>query len=86
MDELGHARLAEFGLASISNETRSFNPSAVGNMKETARWMAPELLGSRFLDPNATLSTKASDIYAFGMVVIEVIAYYARSFKGSQSL
>ena len=76
IDKLGHARLADFGLASISDESL-WSPS---NLRKTARWMSPELLNT---DPAVAEPTTASDIYAFAMVVIEVIPLDAPSFKVS---
>ena len=68
IDENRHACLADFGLltfaADPTNSTAStFTPSIRG----TTRWMSPEL----FADGQ---STKESDRYALGMVILEVLS------------
>ena len=59
VDRNGHARLTDFGLASIN--------SALINRTEgrTMRWTAPEVLKGGKITPEA-------DIFSFGMIVIEV--------------
>ncbi|KDQ57341.1 hypothetical protein JAAARDRAFT_79069 [Jaapia argillacea MUCL 33604] len=69
IDDEGHARLSDFGLAGFVDVTRdmSASTSRIGSM----RWMAPELLfpekfGLRFR------RTPATDVYSFGCVCTEV--------------
>jgi len=66
IDSDSRARLSDFGLASIlpDSQPSESTPSSGG----TVRWMAPELLKS------GTDITKASDMYAFGVVIFEVRA------------
>jgi serine/threonine protein kinase len=78
VDDSGHARLADFGLASISAEgNSSFSmSSSVGTARESPRWLSPEIIGAESSD--AGRPTKQSDVYAFAMVVIQVIAPIVR--------
>ncbi|KAG8701822.1 hypothetical protein FRC08_003882 [Ceratobasidium sp. 394] len=64
----GTCRLVDFGLAKLSEESLGVSTtSAIG----TARWMAPELVDPGHSD-KAPL-TYASDIYALGMTILEVM-------------
>ncbi|KAJ6453973.1 kinase-like domain-containing protein [Mycena sanguinolenta] len=67
VDDDGHTRLADFGLAGfIDSETSGKSSTRSG----TTRWMAPELLCP---PPGASFRrTFASDIWAFGCVVCEI--------------
>jgi serine/threonine protein kinase len=66
IDDEGHARLADFGLITIS-ETQNFNITlSLAGDKGSSRWMAPELFGG------GVRKSRASDIYAFGMTILEV--------------
>jgi len=58
IDDSGHARITEFGLARV---TRSVSHQNV----HTARWTAPEVL-------NEGPHSKESDVFSFAMVMIEV--------------
>jgi len=73
VDNSGHIRIADFGMTFITSDPRSVNVSADGTQHNSSRWMSPELL-----DPNhnsvTDLPTKACDLYAFGMVAIEVFS------------
>jgi len=63
VDDTGHARLTDFGLAAVTPEVGS-----AGSIKDghAVRWAAPEVL-----DKGRSVS-KESDVYSFAMVVIEV--------------
>ena len=63
MDDTGHARLTDFGLAAITSDSGS-----AGSITEShaIRWAAPEILDRK--QP----VNKESDVYSFSMVVIEV--------------
>lgn len=65
VDESGNARITDFGLATIARDSNSLtnNSNDQGN---TIRWSAPEVLGS----DKAVI--KESDVFSFGMVIIEV--------------
>ncbi|KAJ7715753.1 kinase-like domain-containing protein, partial [Mycena metata] len=63
VDEEGHARLADFGLACYANATAKSSTHA-----GRTRWMAPELL-----EPGRHFQrTLATDVYAFSCVCYEV--------------
>ena len=65
VDESGHPRITDFGLATIARNPHSHMSTLDGD-GHTARWCAPELLISE--QP----ADKRSDIFSFGMVIIEV--------------
>ena len=60
---MGHACLADFGLATIIPD---LDPTAPVRKDYSIRWTAPEILGGEIG------ASKEADIYSFGMVVIEV--------------
>jgi len=62
VDDMGHARLADFGLAAVAPDFGS--PGSVRD-GHAVRWAAPEILD------RGRPVCKESDIYSFGMVVIE---------------
>ena len=60
----GHARIADFGLATIAQNLDSMQ-SITLQRGNAARWTTPEVLnGGRY--------SKEADIFAFAMVAIEV--------------
>lgn len=65
VDESGNTRITDFGLATFAQ-----NPDLDRNAPDidcqTARWCAPEL----FLGEQP--ASKKSDVFSFGMVMIEV--------------
>lgn len=63
MDETGHARLTDFGLAAVAPEFGVAESITDGH---AVRWAAPEIL-----DRERPVSKK-SDIYSFAMIVVEV--------------
>ncbi|TFK45805.1 kinase-like protein [Heliocybe sulcata] len=70
IDDGGHARLADFGLARISDQTTG---STMSRRRDgTMKWMAPELLfpPRHGVGPQRTFPT---DIYAYGGVCIEIL-------------
>ena len=64
MDGFGNACLADFGLATVTQNLDSLR-SAQCQQGLTVRWTAPELL-------NEEAYTKETDMYSFAMVMIEV--------------
>lgn len=64
VDALGNARITDFGLAAIIRDPNS-RTSATDDHHQTPRWTAPEILQSGS-------PTKESDVFSFGMVIIEV--------------
>ena len=63
MDGSGCARIADFGLATITRNPDSI-PSASHHGGYTLGWAAPEVLDGHY--------SKEGDIFAFAMVMIEV--------------
>ena len=64
VDDIPHARIADFGIAIVTMNLDSIRPPT-RQEAHTPRWSAPEIL--REQNP-----TKESDIYSFAMVAIEV--------------
>jgi len=64
IDESGKARITDFGLSAIARNPHS-QRSTLDEDGHTARWCAPEVLRS---EP----ASKESDIFSFGMVIVEV--------------
>ena len=65
VDGSGNVRITDFGLATIARDPTSLVSSSE-NQGHTLRWTAPEVLGS------SQGVTKQSDVFSFGMVMIEV--------------
>ena len=65
VDESGNARITDFGLATIARDSDSLVDGS-DDQGHTLRWAAPEVSGSS-ADPS-----RASDVFSFGMVMIEV--------------
>ena len=64
VDDSGHARIADFGLATVTQNLYS-ERSLTLQRGHTLRWTAPEVL-------NGGKCSKEADIFAFAMVMIEV--------------
>ncbi|KAF9779311.1 CNH domain-containing protein [Thelephora terrestris] len=64
IDQTGHACLTDFGFTSVVRGVNSVLVTEVQGY--SARWAAPEVLG------NGDKNTREADVFAFGMVVIEV--------------
>ena len=64
VDHSGHAVIADFGLATVTQNLDSIRGSAL-QRGYTARWAAPEVL-------NEAIYSKEADIFSFAMVMIEV--------------
>ena len=71
-----HACLADFGLVTIVGETSSVEGLSSQKPGGTIRWMAPEILHpdkyGYVKRAQRKLPSKSTDIYAFGMTVLEV--------------
>ena len=65
VDTTGHARIVDFGLATVTHDLDSIR-GASGEHKDSTRWTAPEIL-----DGQGTHS-KEADVFSFAMVMIEV--------------
>ena len=64
VDESGKARITDFGLAAIARNPHSHR-STLNEDGHSARWCAPEVLNSEPV-------SKESDVFSFGMVIVEV--------------
>ena len=64
VDNIPHARIADFGIAIVTKNMNSIRPPT-RQEGHTPRWSAPEILHEQ--NPS-----KESDIYSFAMVTIEV--------------
>ena len=71
VDDLGHARLADFGLANLA-DSKATTIATSFDGKGSIRWQAPELFTSgrtKSVHCGPTLST---DIYSFACLCVEV--------------
>ena len=71
IDDNGHACLTDFGLITLSSDEPTVT-SSIG--ATTAQWMSPELLVPDKFGLKVSRPTKASDCYALGMVIYEVLS------------
>ena len=74
IDKDHHARLADFGLLTITSDSTNFAPSSSHMTSGTMRWMSPEILDPDLFGFKDSRPTKESDCYALGMVVLEVLS------------
>ena len=76
IDSKYRARLADFGLAVIVDESTAGSTINNSEMRGTRRWMAPEIIRPEEFgftkECKIRLPWRGSDIYALGMVVLEV--------------
>ena len=70
VDSNRHARLADFGLLTITPA----ESAATSTGATTAQWMSPELLLPDKFGLKESNPTEASDCYALGMVIYEVLS------------
>lgn len=66
----GHARVSDFGLASIAHG--KYSTGVKSDKGHTVRWSAPEVLFG------TVPASKQADMFAFGMVVVEVRTVFDR--------
>ena len=74
INKSGRACIADFGLLTIISETSHTTTSSSITNAGTVRWMSPELLHPEHFDFKDSRPTKASDCYALGMVILEVLS------------
>ena len=74
IDETGHARIGDFGLLTMIPNPTTLLSSSSHTLAGTARWISPELIAPDQFGLEKTCLTKASDCYAFGMVIYETIS------------
>lgn len=76
IDSMYSARLADFGLTTIIDESTVGSTTGGRGPRGTTRWMAPEMLHPEhfgFLgDMQRQIPSKSTDIYALGMTILEV--------------
>ena len=65
MDEVGRARLVDFGLAPVTQDLDLIR-SASTECDNSARWIAPEILDG------GGMYSKEADVFSFAGVMIEV--------------
>ena len=70
IDQTGNARLADFGLVTMHLDSTTSSSREQGG---SSRWMSPELFEPRMFGVEDNRRTKASDCYALGMTVYEVL-------------
>ena len=82
-DTMGVPRISDLGVSSVTSNPVSNNASTPFRAC-SIRWAAPEILAA----PNdeSLRPTKISDVYAFGMVVIEVRYHHYLRRRGSGHL
>jgi hypothetical protein len=68
---MGSARVADFGLMTMTDVTTTFLSEIGGSFGGTGCWMSPELLDPSSFGSNGRL-TRESDCYALGLVIYEV--------------
>jgi len=81
VDGGGVACISEYGLEIVLRDEPSFK-SAPNN----ARWMAPEVLGTRSRRVPSGDGGKAADVYSFSMVMFEVCLPYQTLYFDASSL
>ncbi len=65
LDDRLRAKISDFGLSKIKSETTSMTSAKI--LQGTLGWVAPELFEEK------SVSTKAADIYAYGMILWELV-------------
>ena len=74
IDQIGQARLADFGFLTIISDPTNHLSSSSCTQGGTARWMSPELIAPQRFGFKNSRPTKPSDCYALGMVIYETIS------------
>jgi len=74
IDEDCHARLADFGLLTVTSNSTNFTASSSHMTGGTTRWMSPEILNPDLFGFKNSQPTKEADCYALGMVILEVLS------------
>ena len=66
VDQNGQPLICDFGISRIFYSSITITATTTGAIRGSMRWMAPELIETT----GNELPTKASDIWAFGMLVL----------------
>ena len=72
IDDQGTARIAGFASASISLQPNLVLEDIDESVEYVSRWCSPEILCPKDFGLTKARATKASDVYAFGMLAYEV--------------
>ena len=76
VDSHRRARLVDFGLAVIVDESAAGSAIETSGIRGTIRWMAPELMSSKMFgfteESKIRLPSRGTDVYALGMTILEV--------------
>ncbi|KAJ7641852.1 kinase-like domain-containing protein [Roridomyces roridus] len=72
IDDDGKALIADLGLSFIEREQDVTAASKSSTCGGTSRWMAPERLVPSAFDRPSPKATASSDVYSFGMLMLEV--------------
>jgi len=72
IDDDGRARLSDFGLLPIISDQETLLSTSIES--GTIPWMSPELLDPESFGSKKSRPTKASDCYALGMLIYEVLS------------
>ena len=79
IDSEYRARLADFGLTMVIDESTAGSTTGHCGMRGTIRWMAPEMIYPEKFGfagkYRKRLPSRSTDIYALGMTVLEVSAF-----------
>jgi len=74
VNDIGEAVLSDIGVLRVALDDSNAVAVTAGLIEASAvRWMAPELLDPHIANPRLT---KETDVYALGMVAIEVGVYF----------
>ena len=65
VDKTGHARIKDFGLATINAIPEDWTKSSIDDLENSLQWTAPEVVNSKPY-------RKESNIFSFGMLMVEV--------------
>ena len=68
----GHACISDFSLITVISDRQAFIPSCIAG--DMTPWTSPELLDPEKFGLKESRPTEASDCYALGMVIYEVIS------------
>ena len=75
MSPEGNPKLMDFGISHMMSNAIQYTETATTGDKGSVQWMAPELLNPEDTDGCPCVHTQASDIWAFGMVVLVSSAF-----------
>jgi len=70
----GRACLADFGLATAAKDSKAMSLMTTNKTTGTLRWQAPELFPDELSSHIERPNTKATDVYAYGLVCYEMFS------------